>query len=90
SSSPSSPIMASLVIARFTMARIKEEGHGDIVECLRRFKEQVRSIPQIAILEYPLQDEIKVTVQTRCQLSEYELQTVFEHVGIYTEMADPY
>ena len=32
SSSPSYPIMASLDIARFTMARIKEEGHGEIVE----------------------------------------------------------
>ncbi|MCD2336430.1 aminotransferase class I/II-fold pyridoxal phosphate-dependent enzyme [Bacillus cereus] len=90
SSSPSYPIMASLDIARFTMARIKEEGHSEIVEFLRRFKEQLRSIPQIAILEYPLQDELKVTVQTRCQLSGYELQSVFEKVGIYTEMADPY
>ncbi|MEC2855836.1 aminotransferase class I/II-fold pyridoxal phosphate-dependent enzyme, partial [Bacillus cereus] len=58
SSSPSYPIMASLDIARFTMARIKEEGHSEIVEFLRRFKEQLRSIPQIAILEYPLQDEV--------------------------------
>ena len=90
SSSPSYPIMASLDIARFTMARIKEEGHSEIVEFLRKFKEQLRSIPQIAILEYPLQDELKVTVQTRCQLSGYELQSVFEKVGIYTEMADPY
>ena len=32
SSSPSYPIMASLDIARFTMARIKEEGHSEIVE----------------------------------------------------------
>ena len=37
-----------------------------------------------------MQDELKVTVQTRCQLSGYELQSVFEKVGIYTEMADPY
>lgn len=37
-----------------------------------------------------MQDELKVTVQTRCQLSGYELQSVFENVGIYTEMADPY
>ena len=37
-----------------------------------------------------MQDELKVTVQTRCQLSGYELQSLFEKVGIYTEMADPY
>ena len=79
SSSPSYPIMASLDIARFTIARIKEKGHDEL-----------STIPQIAILQYPLQDELKVTVQTRCQLSGYELQSVFEKVGIYTEMADPY
>ncbi|MGW5955760.1 aminotransferase class I/II-fold pyridoxal phosphate-dependent enzyme [Bacillus mycoides] len=90
SSSPSYPIMASLDIARFAIAVIKEEGHDEIVEFLRRFKEGLRSIPQIAILQYPSQDELKVTVQTRCQLSGYELQSVFEKVGIYTEMADPY
>ncbi|MGG5796445.1 aminotransferase class I/II-fold pyridoxal phosphate-dependent enzyme [Bacillus nitratireducens] len=90
SSSPSYPIMASLDIARFAIAVIKEKGHDDIVEFFRRFKEELRSIPQIAILQYPLQDELKVTVQTRCQLSGYELQAVFEKVGIYTEMADPY
>lgn len=90
SSSPSYPIMTSLDIARFTIARIKEKGHDEIVEFLRGFKDELCSIPQIAILRYPLQDELKVTVQTRCQLSGYELQSVFEKVGIYTEMADPY
>ncbi|PFN29172.1 aminotransferase class I/II-fold pyridoxal phosphate-dependent enzyme [Bacillus cereus] len=90
SSSPSYPIMASLDIARFTIASIKEKGYDKIIEFLRGFKEELCSIPQIAILQYPLQDELKVTVQTRCQLSGYELQSVFEEVGIYTEMADPY
>ncbi|MGQ0513410.1 aminotransferase class I/II-fold pyridoxal phosphate-dependent enzyme, partial [Bacillus sp. D-CC] len=90
SSSPSYPIMTSLDIARFTIARIKEKGHDEIVEFLREFKEELSTIPQIAILQYPLQDELKVTVQTRCQLSGYELQSLFEKVGIYTEMADPY
>ncbi|MDM5237091.1 aminotransferase class I/II-fold pyridoxal phosphate-dependent enzyme [Bacillus cereus] len=90
SSSPSYPIMASLDIARFTLASIKEKGHDEIVEFFRRFKEGLCSIPQIAILQYPLQDELKVTVQTRCQLSGYELQSLFEKGGIYTEMADPY
>ncbi|HDR7795041.1 TPA: aminotransferase class I/II-fold pyridoxal phosphate-dependent enzyme [Bacillus luti] len=90
SSSPSYPIMASLDIARFTIAGIKEKGHDEIVQFLRRFKEELHSIPQIAVLQYPLLDELKVTVQTRCQLSGYELQAVFEKVGIYTEMADPY
>lgn len=38
SSSPSYPIMASLDIARFTLASIKEKGHDEIVEFLWRFK----------------------------------------------------
>lgn len=90
SSSPSYPIMASLDIARFTLASIKEKGHDEIVEFLRRFKKGLCSISQIAVLQYPLQDDLKITVQTRCQLSGYELQSVFERAGIYTEMADPY
>ncbi|MDR4151402.1 arginine decarboxylase, partial [Bacillus thuringiensis] len=76
--------------ARFTMALITAEGHSDIVEFLRIFKEHLRSIQQIAILQFPLKDELKFNVQTRCQLSAYELQSVFEYVGIYTEMAVPY
>lgn len=90
SSSPSYPIMASLDVARFTLANMKEKGCHKIVEFVRRFREELQGIPQIAVLQYPLQDELKVTVQTRCELSGYELQSIFEKIGIYAEMADPY
>lgn len=90
SSSPSYPIMASLDVARFALANRKEEGCHKIIEFMQRFRARLQSIPQLAVLQYPLQDELKVTVQTRCQLSGYELQSIFEKVGIYTEMADPY
>ncbi|AWC31073.1 aminotransferase class I/II-fold pyridoxal phosphate-dependent enzyme [Bacillus cytotoxicus] len=90
SSSPSYPIMASLDIARFALANMKEKGYHSIIEFINQFKEALHSIPQIKILQYPLQDELKVTVQSRCQLSGYELQSLFEQAGIYAEMADPY
>ncbi|MDR4162778.1 arginine decarboxylase, partial [Bacillus paranthracis] len=64
SSSRSYPIMTSLDIARFTISRIKEKGHDELVEFLREFKEELSAIPQIAILQYQLQHELKVTVQT--------------------------
>lgn len=90
SSSPSYPIMASLDVARFALAKIKEEGCHDIFRFLQRFRKELQCIPQITVLQYPLQDELKMTVQTRCQLSGYELQRIFEEAGIYAEMADPY
>ncbi|WIY61384.1 aminotransferase class I/II-fold pyridoxal phosphate-dependent enzyme [Bacillus arachidis] len=90
SSSPSYPIMASLDVARFALANMKEKGCHKIVKFARRFRKELQSIPQIAVLQYPLQDELKVTVQTRCELSGYELQSIFEKIGIYAEMADPY
>lgn len=90
SSSPSYPIMASLDVARFALANMKEKGCHEIVGFVRRFREELQRIPQIAVLQYPLQDELKVTVQTRCELSGYELQSIFEKIGMYAEMADPY
>ncbi|PGZ94433.1 arginine decarboxylase [Bacillus pseudomycoides] len=90
SSSPSYPIMASLDIARFALAKIKEEGCKEIVAFTKQFREALNRIPQLAVLDYPIQDALKVTVQTCCKLSGYELQRVFEEIGIYVEMADPY
>ncbi|MEI4804290.1 aminotransferase class I/II-fold pyridoxal phosphate-dependent enzyme [Bacillus sp. NPDC077411] len=90
SSSPSYPIMVSLDIARFVLAKIREEGGKEIAAFTQRFREKLNRIPQLAVLDYPIQDALKVTVQTRCKLSGYELQRLFEEIGIYVEMADPY
>ncbi|PEA52546.1 arginine decarboxylase [Bacillus pseudomycoides] len=90
SSSPSYPIMASLDIARSVLAKIKEEGCKEIVAFTQRFSRALSRIPQLVVLDYPIQDALKVTVQTRCKLSGYELQRLFEEIGIYVEMADPY
>ncbi|MGG2017258.1 aminotransferase class I/II-fold pyridoxal phosphate-dependent enzyme [Bacillus sp. S10(2024)] len=90
SSSPSYPIMASLDIARFVLAKIKEEGGKEIATFTRQFRGALDRIPQLAVLDYPILDALKVTVQTRCKLSGYELQRLFEEVGMYVEMADLY
>ncbi|MFD0768330.1 aminotransferase class I/II-fold pyridoxal phosphate-dependent enzyme [Bacillus sp. CGMCC 1.60114] len=90
SSSPSYPIMASLDIARFALAKIKEEGCKELAAFTEQFRQVLHRIPQLAVLDYPIQDVLKVTVQTRCKLSGYELQHVFEEIGMYVEMADPY
>ncbi|WP_369901558.1 aminotransferase class I/II-fold pyridoxal phosphate-dependent enzyme [Bacillus manliponensis] len=90
SSSPSYPIMASLDLARFALTEIKENGCNDIVKFLIDFRNGLHRIPQIKVLQYKVQDLLKVTIQTRCELSGYELQHVLEEQGLYAEMADPY
>ncbi|UOY91398.1 aminotransferase class I/II-fold pyridoxal phosphate-dependent enzyme [Ectobacillus sp. JY-23] len=88
SSSPSYPIMASLDLARFELAQIKESNIEPLLAFYRVWKERLAGIPQIEIL-YP-NDPLKVIIQTRCALSGFELQALFEEKGIYTELADVY
>ncbi|WP_028400993.1 aminotransferase class I/II-fold pyridoxal phosphate-dependent enzyme [Ectobacillus panaciterrae] len=90
SSSPSYPIMASLDLARYELAQLKAQGTEKLVRFLQHIRQELSSIPQVAVLQHDMQDPLKVTIQTRCALSGYELQAVFEKKGIYTEMADPY
>ncbi|MBO9131279.1 aminotransferase class I/II-fold pyridoxal phosphate-dependent enzyme [Bacillus sp. 165] len=89
SSSPSYPIMASLDIARAFLEELKEIGTEEVFSFLYNFRTDLCSIPQIQVLEHARQDWIKITIQSRCSLSGYELQQVLEREGIYTELADP-
>lgn len=90
SSSPSYPIMASLDLARFSLAFWKESGTEELQLFIKQFRESLESIKQVKVLSHINQDPLKVTIQTRCHLSGYELQGLFEQRGIYTELADPY
>ncbi len=94
SSSPSYPIMASLDIARYYLAQIKESEKGKIVTSINSFREQLSTIEQLRVLPTATKDNIcdplKVIVQTRCSLSGIELQREFEKQAIYTELADPW
>jgi arginine/lysine/ornithine decarboxylase len=89
SSSPSYPIMASLDIARAYLEEVKEKGTEELFLFLKTFRADLSSIPQIRVLEHEKQDWIKITIQSRCDLSGYELQQLLESKGIYTELADP-
>ncbi len=94
SSSPSYPIMASLDIARSYLASFDKQDIDRIREQVTTFKKELNEIDGIRVVESsnPLisQDLLKVTVQSDCSLSGYELQKIFEQKGIFTEMADPY
>lgn len=91
SSSPSYPIMVSLDVARKYIASYTTEDAQYLKELIAHFKEELSSIKQIKVLDYPngLGDPLKLTLQTQCSYTGYELQRLFEEQGIYTEMADP-
>ncbi|OSX54177.1 aminotransferase class I/II-fold pyridoxal phosphate-dependent enzyme [Anoxybacillus ayderensis] len=93
-SSPSYPIMASLDLARAYVAQQTRETINETVEQIQLFKQQLRGIEAIHVVEsqHPLvrTDLLKITLQTRSVHSGYELQQLLERNEIFTEMADPY
>lgn len=92
SSSPSYVIMASLDLARNYLATYEHKDLEYLQKEIADFKKELSTIPSIKILEYPDSqgDTLKVTIQTRSRLSGFELQKMFEELGIYTELADPF
>ncbi len=92
SSSPSYPIMASLDIARHYIATYEQNDLSFLLNEIQHFKEELANTKAIKVLDFPSNqgDILKVTIQTRCELSGFELQQRFEELGIYTELADPY
>ncbi|MBM6616223.1 aminotransferase class I/II-fold pyridoxal phosphate-dependent enzyme [Bacillus suaedaesalsae] len=93
SSSPSYPIMASLDLARAYIATFKKEKVVKLVDTIEKWKDELSTIPQINIVNSKdpniTQDPLKVIMQTKTSLSGYELQSLLEEEGIYTELADP-
>ncbi|GIN64506.1 lysine decarboxylase [Robertmurraya siralis] len=91
SSSPSYPIMASLDRARNYIATYTNRDAQYLKEQLASFKRELQTLEFIKVLEYPNQngDPLKLTLQSNCGYTAYELQQLFEEKGIYAEMADP-
>lgn len=92
SSSPSYPIMGSLDLARAYLASFTEEDRNVLVQVIAEYKTHLSRISEIEVLEPPkgvLVDPLKISIKSRCGLSGYELQSLLEEVGIYTELADP-
>jgi arginine/lysine/ornithine decarboxylase len=94
SSSPSYPIMASLDLARAFLADLKVNGIDDIYKDINKFRDGLNNIGQICTVQSNdqalKQDPLKVLIQSRCHLSGYELQAIFEEAGLFTELADVY
>lgn len=91
SSSPSYVIMASLDLARYYLAAYEQKDVQYLLKEKEQFQAELAKIPSIKVLDYPNSDgdPLKVTIQTRCKWSGFELQKRFETAGIYTELADP-
>ncbi|MCA1032861.1 aminotransferase class I/II-fold pyridoxal phosphate-dependent enzyme [Bacillus timonensis] len=92
SSSPSYPIMASLDLARHFLANLQETGTKAIKQRIIDFKAELERIPQIRVVESKNRsietDLLKLTIQTNCALTGYQLQQKLEGKGVYTELAD--
>jgi len=90
SSSPSYPIMASLDLARRYIATYKEEDMAYTMDLIKTLKSELDKIPTIKVLSYTSQkgDPLKITIQSRTNLSGIEIQERLEAFGIYSELAD--
>lgn len=90
SSSPSYPIMASLDLARRYIATYKEEDMAYTLDLIKKFKGELDKIPTINVLSYTSQkgDPLKITIQSRTELTGIEIQERLEAYGIYSELAD--
>lgn len=89
SSSPSYPIMASLDIARSYAATYREEDHAYLDKEIQTFKNELQQLDNIIVLnDRKKGDLLKVAIQSANELSGFQMQSLFEEKGIYTEMAD--
>jgi len=90
SSSPSYLIMASLDLARSYLGTYKEEDFIYLLEKLQKFKAELSTLSQLKVMNYGNKagDPLKLTIQSRCKLTGFELQEKFEEAGVYCEMAD--
>lgn len=91
SSSPSYPIMASLDLARHYLAGYEQKDISFLINEITHFKEELAKIPQIKVLDIPAHqgDFLKITLQSRCGLSGFQIQKKLEEQAIFTELADP-
>ncbi|MCP3764480.1 aminotransferase class I/II-fold pyridoxal phosphate-dependent enzyme [Domibacillus sp. A3M-37] len=85
SSSPSYPIMASLDYARSYLALYTEKDHAYSMDVKKRIVQLLESKGFICIT---VDDPYKLLVRVE-GLTGYNVQELFEAVGVYIELADP-
>lgn len=95
SSSPSYPIMASLDLARHYMASVTQTEMQALCKQITTIRSRMAQISQWTVLPpvseaYTALDPLKITVQTRCSLSGFDIQYRLQKQGVDTELADPY
>lgn len=91
SSSPSYPIMGSLDLARAYLASYTEKDQQFLINKITQFKQKLAAINEIELLEPSAEfkkDPLKITIQSKRGISGFELQSLLEEKGIYTELAD--
>lgn len=90
SSSPSYPLMSSLDLARHYFAHLTTERVTLTLEKIKEFKEYLQAIPQLKVIESKdyVVDPLKVTVQAKCGITGFELQSLLEEEAIFTELSD--
>ncbi|KAB7663255.1 aminotransferase class I/II-fold pyridoxal phosphate-dependent enzyme [Bacillus sp. B1-b2] len=88
-SSPSYLIMASLDKARNYLATFQLEDEQYLLAKIEYFRHLLKKVRQVKVLDFPASgDPLKITIQSRCEYSGFEIQKMLEAEGIYTEMAD--
>ena len=73
------------------MATYSDDDHAYLFSQIQSFKNELRKLDRITVLnDNGKGDLLKVTIQSTNELNGFQMQTLFEEKGIYTEMADPY
>ncbi|WP_163102929.1 aminotransferase class I/II-fold pyridoxal phosphate-dependent enzyme [Peribacillus alkalitolerans] len=90
SSSPSYPIMMSLDHARHYLANFVEEDIVYTLDEMERFKQDLRLLSGVKVLEGPKVDPLKVTLQVLDGYSGFQLLDALQEAGVFAELADPY
>ncbi len=90
SSSPSYPLMASLDLSRYYLAMLTNAQLQRTLLLIEQFQAALNEIPQLMVIrnnQYVI-DPLKITVQSMCDLSGFQLQKLLEEENIFTELAD--
>lgn len=87
SSSPSYPLMASLDLARSYLGTYSLEDLHYLQEEIESFRNVVNNFENVKLLQP--NDPLKMTISVQGSMSGFELQSILESKGIFTELADP-
>ena len=88
SSSPSYPIMASLDAARSFLGTVTKEELLELKKGIEYFRAETADIPGLMVLPQCGGDPLKMLIRSSFGYSGFELQSILEEHGVFTELAD--